>query len=520
MRIRQKSFLNNRSLKFKPKPIIIMNILLLYPAFPDTFWSFKHALKFIRKKASLPPLGLITIAAMLPKDWPVRLVDSNIRQLTPADLSWADYVFISAIAVQKASALELIKFCQAAGKKIVAGGPLFAAEPEQFQEVDHLVLFEAELTLPLFLNDLKHNKAQRFYATSEYCDMEQSPLPRWDLLDRDAYVSMCVQFSRGCPFDCEFCNITHLLGRIPRVKTAKQIIAELDALYSLGWRGNVFFVDDNLIGNKTRLKAELLPALISWQKKTGHRLSFSTEASINLADDRELTRQMVNAGFNTVFIGIETPDQTALAECGKTQNQRRDLVSDVKKLQATGLQVQGGFIVGFDSDDLTIFQRQFDFIMQSGVVTAMVGLLNAMPGTKLLKRLKQAGRLLGETSGNNVDGTTNFIPRMGMDKLREGYRDLMEYLYKESIYYQRVRTFLREYRTPDLIHAYKGLNLQRLLAFFRACWHLGLKKPGGRFGYWFLLIWVFFRKPRHIPLAVEMAISGHHIRLVVEKLIK
>jgi len=456
-----------------------MNILLLYPEFPDTFWSYKHALPFIRQKASLPPLGLITVAAMLPLDWKTRLLDLNVSHLTEAALNWSDYIFISAMAAQRASVERLLNRCRAAGKTIVAGGPLFTTEPEAFPQVDYFVLNEAEITWPLFLKDVERGTPQRLYTSSEFSDMEKTPSPRWDLLDMKAYAAMSVQWSRGCPWQCEFCDVTRLFGHRPRVKNAEQIIAELDGLYRAGWRDNVFFVDDNLIGNKKRLMTELLPALIAW-REAGHYLTFFTEASINLADDEELMRLMVEAGFNKVFIGIETPDDLGLAECNKRQNRGRELVADIKRIQRAGLEVQGGFIVGFDSDTASVFTRQIEFIQKSGIVTAMVGMLNAPRGTPLWQRLKASGRLNENTqmSGDNVDGSTNIVPVMGLEALRHGYRDLMERLYSPGNYYRRARTFLKQYQTPKINRAWKRLDLQHWLALFRACWHLGLIKWG------------------------------------------
>jgi radical SAM superfamily enzyme YgiQ (UPF0313 family) len=318
---------------------------------------------------------------------------------------------------------------------------------------------------------------------------------------------MSVQFSRGCPFDCEFCNVTAMFGHRPRTKTTAQVISELDGLRRLGWRGAVFFVDDNFIGNQRALKEELLPALIQWQKgKRG--VPFYTEASINLADDTELMGLMVAAGFDQVFVGIETPEEASLAECNKRQNQKRDLVADVKRIQRAGLQVQGGFIVGFDSDTPTVFQRQIEFIQQSGIVTAMVGLLQALPGTKLYQRLHQQGRLMGNTTGNNGDGTTNFIPRMNRETLRAGYKNLIGHIYAPGPYYQRVRTFLREYEPPKIAGS---LRWQNLLAFVRASVRLGVFGRE-RFYYWDLLLWTFFRRPSLVPLAVTLSIYGHHFR--------
>jgi radical SAM superfamily enzyme YgiQ (UPF0313 family) len=327
---------------------------------------------------------------------------------------------------------------------------------------------------------------------------------------------MSIQYSRGCPYNCDFCNVTALFGHRPRTKTAEQIIAELDALYELGWRGGVFFVDDNLIGNKKALKNELLPALIDWRKdKRG--MPFNTEASINLADDEQLIRMMVAAGFNTVFIGIETPDDDSLSECSKKQNLNRDLVADVKRIQRIGLQVQGGFIVGFDNDTPSIFQRHIDFIQKSGIVTAMVGLLQAPPGTQLYERLKQAGRLIEQKiSGDNVDGTTNIIPKMSLDALRNGYKSIMGNIYSPELYYQRVKTFLLEYTPPKIKIPWDFKYLiENMLAFFRSIYRLGIVGKE-RIYYWKLLIWTFFRRPRLFPLAVTFAIYGYHFRKICE----
>lgn len=495
-----------------------MNILLIYPEFPDTFWSFKHALRFVRRKASSPPLGLLTVAAMLPPSWSKRLIDVNVTKLTSEDLAWADFAFVSGMTVQRESAHQIIARCKEAGVKTVAGGPLFTVEHEQFHEVDHFVLQEAELTLPAFLADLRESRAERFYTTSEYADLQVTPVPLWELADLGHYFTMSIQFSRGCPYNCEFCNVTALLGHRPRTKTAKQVIAELDSLYDLGWRGGIFFVDDNLIGNKRCLETELLPALIEWRKdkKVG---SFSTEVSINLADDETLLHLMVEAGFGTVFIGIETPDESSLAECSKKQNMGRDLVGNVKRLQRAGLQVQGGFIVGFDSDTPSIFQRQIDFIQESGIVTAMVGLLQAPPGTRLYERLKQAGRLLEQMSGDNVDGTTNIVPTMDLNTLREGYRRILQHIYSPVPYYQRVRTFLSEYKPPKLEIPWDlGYILEHILAFARSIYHLGIRGEE-RAHYWKLLLWTLFRYPKVFPLAVVLAIYGYHFRRIGERLV-
>ena len=345
-----------------------MNVLLIYPKFPDTFWSFTYALSFIGKKAAFPPLGLLTVAALLPEEWSRRLVDINVESLTDKDLLWADMAFIGGMAVQRKSAGQIINRCIAANLKVVAGGPLFTAEPDQFSDVDHLVLDEAELTLPVFLSDLQNGHPKKLYRAYGFCDLSDTPTPSWDLVKMKRYASMNIQFSRGCPFNCEFCNVTALFGHRPRMKKPQQVIAELDRIYSAGWRSSIFFVDDNFIGNKGYLKTQLLPALIEWRKdKKG--CVFFTEASINLSDDPELLDMMVSAGFDSVFIGIESPDELCLTECHKTQNKNRDLLESVAIIHRSGLQVMGGFIVGFDSDKPSIFQRQIDFIQKSGIVS-------------------------------------------------------------------------------------------------------------------------------------------------------
>ncbi len=490
-----------------------MKVLLVYPQFPDTFWSFKHAIQFVRKAAACPPLGLITVAALLPPEWEVRLVDTNVRRLSDKDLQWADIVFLGAMNVQRESAHKIVARCKQAGRTVVAGGPLFVGEHEHFPDIDHFVLNEAELTLPPFLADLERGCARRIYSTTEFADIRQTPAPRWDLLELKRYDSMNIQFSRGCPYNCEFCNVTAMLGHRPRTKSAAQVLNELDRLYALGWDRRVFFVDDNFIGNKKVLKAEILPALIRWRQAHPDALGFSTEVSINLADDPELIQMMVDAGFDTVFVGIETPDEGSLVECNKIQNRGRDLVSCVRHLHRSGLQVQGGFIVGFDNDTPAIFQRQIEFIQRSGIVTAMVGLLQAPYGTDLYRRLQREGRLLEEMSGDNADGTTNIVPRMPLEVLRQGYRQILEYIYSPDNFYQRVKTFLSDYNPRQMK---VQLRWTEIKAFFRSIYMLGIR-GGERFRYWGLFFWTALHKPRLVPLAVTLAIYGYHFRKVFEQ---
>jgi radical SAM superfamily enzyme YgiQ (UPF0313 family) len=490
-----------------------MKVLFLYPEFPDTFWSFKHAIKFINKQAGNPPLGLMTIAAMLPEEWEKKLVDTNVQKLSSSDIEWADWVMISAMVVQRASAHKLIERCKTAGKTIIAGGPLFTSEFESFPLVDHFVLNEGEITLPMFLQGFEDGNLQRVYQSDEHPDLSKTPVPAWELLKLERYATMNLQFSRGCPFDCEFCNITAMLGRKPRTKSAVQFIAELDKLYALGWRDSIFIVDDNFIGNKKILKESLLPALIEWQQgKT--RIAFNTEVSINLADDPHLMEMMVAAGFDTVFIGIETPNEESLVECSKSQNRNRDLVESVHRIQRAGIQVQGGFIVGFDSDTDSIFKRQADFIQRSGIVTAMIGLLQAPAGTRLYERMKKEGRLLGEMTGDNGDGSTNIIPRLDLEVLQNGYRSLIQYLYTPKIYYQRVLTFLKTLEPPQIKVRIDWTYFKALL---RSMVTLGIRGVE-RVEYWKLFFWTLFHKPRTFPTAITLAIYGYHFRTLANRI--
>jgi radical SAM superfamily enzyme YgiQ (UPF0313 family) len=487
-----------------------VKVLLIYPEFPDTFWSFKYALKFIRKKATYPPLGLLTVAAMLPQQWIKRLFDLNVRKIKGEELKWADLVFISAMNVQRDSVQEIVDRCHRSGVKVVAGGPLFTSEYQKYEEVDHLILNEAELTLPQFLADLTAGRAKHLYQTSDFADIKMTPKPSWDLIELKDYACMSVQFSRGCKFHCDFCNVTSLFGYRQRFKDKDQIIHELDIIYNMGWRGQLFFVDDNFIGNKRYLKTQLLPALIEWRKeKTG--MPFNTETSLNIADDEQLMHLMVDAGFDTVFIGIETPDEKCLTECNKKQNLNRDLKESVRRIQRTGLQVQGGFIVGFDSDTSFIFQKQIDFIQETGIVTAMVGMLQAPAGTLLYDRMKREGRLIGEMSGN-TDGTTNIIPRMGFETLRQGYQDILRHIYSPKHYYKRLKTFLHECKAPKIE---VPLDLQRVFAFFHAFFLLGVFDKE-RLWYWRILFWVLLLHPRLIKLALTLTIYGYHFRKTSE----
>jgi radical SAM superfamily enzyme YgiQ (UPF0313 family) len=493
-----------------------MKALLIYPEYPVTFWSFKHALKFVSKKASYPPLGLLTIAAMLPETWEIKLIDMNVKKLRDKDLLWADYVFISAMIIQSDSAMTVLTRCRELGRKVVAGGPLFTSGYKDFMDmVDHFVLNEAEETLPAFLRDLKRRTPSRVYTSDKWADLAASPVPMRQLIKTGHYGAMNIQYSRGCPYDCEFCNITVLFGRAPRTKSKEQILAELDNIYALNWRGCVFIVDDNFIGNRSKLKKELLPAMIGWMERNDHPFTFSTEASINLADDEELMELMVRAGFDTVFVGIETPDEKSLHECGKLPNKGRDLIADIRKMQRFGLEVQGGFILGFDNDPPTIFNRMIHFIQESAVVTAMVGLLNALPNTKLYHRLMIEGRLIDRTTGNNTDFSINFIPSMDHDLLLTGYKKVLQTIYSPKHYYARIKKFLQEFRPGQAKRFHVRYNY--MMALFKSIVRLGIFGKE-RLHYWSLFLWTLFKHPRLFPLAITLSIYGFHFRRMVKDL--
>ncbi len=492
-----------------------MKILLVYPEYPDTFWSFKYALKFVSKKAANPPLGLLTIASLLPGDWEKKLIDLNVKTLKTKDILWADYIFVGAMSAQIKSTFDVISRCKSLGKKIVAGGPLFTEDSEKFESVDHLVLNEAEITLPLFLADLQKGIPKRIYQTNEFADITQSPPPDYSLIRFADYSSKSIQYSRGCPFNCEFCDITAMLGHKMRTKTTTQVLTELELLYQQGWRGDIFFVDDNFIGKKQELKKDLLPALINWRQLHGNPFSFTTEASVNLSDDPELMELMTKAGFSSVFVGIETPQESSLVECNKVQNRNRSLADSVKTIQKNGMEVLGGFIVGFDNDSPNIFQQQIDFIQNTGIVSAMIGLLNAPTKSRLYQRLQKEGRILSKMSGDNTDATANFIPKMGIEKLVAGYGEVIRGIYDGEPFYQRVKHFLKDFQ-PQVKNKTK-ITFNKFLAVIKSMFIIGVF-DSSRKHYWKLFFWSLFRKPKVFPLAITYTIYGYHYRRVFKKM--
>ncbi len=490
-----------------------MNILLVSPRTPDTFWSFRHALPFVSKRSTLPPLGLLTVAGLLPRDWNLRLVDLDVRGLRDADILWADWVFLTAMIVQEGSARVIATRCAALGRPVIAGGPLFTTGHERFPEIPHFVLGEAEELMPDLLADLRRASVRPLYRAARFPDLALTPSPRWDLIRMQDYATMSVQFSRGCPYNCEFCDIIIMNGRVPRLKEPAALIAEFEALRAEGWRGAVFIVDDNFIGDRRRAKG-LLREIIAWRRRARPPFTFLTEASMNLADDPELLSLMVDAGFKKVFLGIETPEADSLSECRKTQNTGRDLYAAVRVIQNAGIEVMGGFIIGFDSDKPDIFERQFEFIQKAGVVTAMVGLLTALPKTRLYQRLVGERRLIRESAGDNTCASLNFVPKLDRDFLLDGYRRLMQRLYEPRAYYRRITAFLQQYKPRGpRVH----LSRRDIEALLKSLWVMGIVHRGRR-AYWCFLASTLVRRPAHFGLAVTLAIYGHHFRAVAKGL--
>ena len=487
-----------------------MRILLVYPKVEETFWSFKHALKIVKRKAAFPPLGALTVAAMLPDHWEKRVVDMNVRNIKEDDIKWADYVFISAMVAQQNSAREVVNWCKTMDTKTVGGGPLFFSYSNDFSDMDHIVVGEGEAILPKFLEDLENGVADHFYHSKEHPSLESSPVPSWELIRFKDYVTMSIQYSRGCPYNCEFCDIIVMNGRIPRTKSNDQILTELESLYRRGWKGSVFIVDDNFIGNKKKVKS-LLREVIVWQEEHKRPFSFFTEASVDLAEDPELMDLMVEAGFNKVFLGLETPAEESLQECGKKQNLKRNLSESVRIIQKHGLNVMGGFIIGFDNDPMDIFQRQVEFIQNNGVVTAMIGLLTALPGTRLYQRLQREGRLLFKSSGNNTDicGSLNFIPKMDRESILKGYQWVMDTLYSPEQYYERILNFLKYYQPK----AKSKILFSDITTLLRSFWYLGIwDQRGTRKYYWKLLKKALLNYRNALADVVTLAIYGYHFR--------
>ena len=491
-----------------------MNVLLVNPEFPATYWSFQHALSFEGKRSAFPPLGLMTISSMLPPSWNRRMVDLNVRKLKPSDIQWADVVFATAMLVQKESLRKLVAQSKAMGKRVVIGGPYVSTSIEGIPEADHVFLGEAETTLPTFLSDLEGGNAQRIYQAPERPALSLTPIPDFRLAELKRYSAMSVQYSRGCPFQCEFCDIIEIYGRNPRTKSNEQMLAELDALKEVGWRGTVFIVDDNFIGNKRNVK-RLMPDLISWQERNQRPFSFLTEASVNLADDDDLLAGMRRAGFRRVFLGIETPVEESLKEALKTQNTRGNLLDSVRKIQSYGMEVMAGFIVGFDHDPDDIFERQINFIRESAIPLAMVGLLNALPDTQLWRRLEKEGRLLGESAGDNTSDSLNFVPKMNPARLIEGYQSIMRTIYNSREYYERTLECLKRVIQEGPAPKRPQSLINDLAAVTRIALTLGVLDHERR-EFWRFITRAFSEHRDKLADSLRLAAMGYHFRKLTE----
>jgi radical SAM superfamily enzyme YgiQ (UPF0313 family) len=422
-----------------------MKVLLIYPLFPQSFWSFEKALAFAGKKAMIPPLGLITVAALLPTEWEFKLVDRNIRPITESEWEWAELVIISGMIVQKEDLLAQIQEAKSRGKKVAVGGPYATSLPDEIEAAgaDYLVLNEGEITLPMFVEAIERGEVKGKFISNEFADVTQTPIPRYELLDFAVYDNMSVQFSRGCPFQCEFCDIIVLYGRKPRTKTPAQLLGELERLYELGWRGNVFMVDDNFIGNKRNVKL-LLRELKVWMQEKNYPFGFATEASVDLAKDEELMELMIDCNFTKVFMGLETPDEDSLTLTKKFQNTREPLRESIEIITEKGLQVMAGFIIGFDREQPGAGDRIVEFVEEISIPLAMFSMLQALPNTALWHRLQKEGRLLDR--GGNINQTTliNFVPTRPVEEIAREYIDSFWYLYEPEIYLDRAfRYFMR-----------------------------------------------------------------------------
>src|SRR5579863_9399879 len=497
-----------------------MNALLIYPEFPETFWSFKHALKFVGKRAAQPPLGLMTVAALLPRAWKKRLVDTNVETLRERDLRWADVVLLSGMHIQSESLLAIVERCRERGLRTVVGGPIASSVTLAELKADHVVIGEAESLIADWARELEEGTARAVYQADERPEMAASPLPDLSLIKMKRYSTMTVQYSRGCPFNCEFCDIIEIYGRRPRTKAVAQVLAELDQLRAAGWREAVFIVDDNFKGNKARAK-ELCLALAGWRSRYKTSFDFNTEASLNLADDPELMQLMKDAGFISVFLGIETPDESGLIASNKLQNTGRSLLDSVAIIQSFGMQVMGGFILGFDTDREDIFDRMVEFIEKSGIPIAMVGLLQAMPGTQLFRRLWNEGRILDAGHGNNTSEHLNFLPHMDSTRLVEGYRSVLKRIYSCEAYYERVKLYLNRTQPNPGERTQKQwmLTPRNARALVTSVLRQGVFGRQ-RWSYWKFLLAAATRYRRCFSAAMTLAVMGYHFQVLTRKLSK
>ncbi|WP_370461364.1 B12-binding domain-containing radical SAM protein [Reyranella sp. CPCC 100927] len=493
------------------------NVLMVFPRFnPNSFWSLQAACDLWGARCPAPPLGLITLAALLPTTWNIRLVNRNAEELTPADFEWADMVMTGGMLPQRPDTLVLIDMCRQRGKPVAVGGPDATSVPEIYERANFLVLGEAEGIIDKFIEAWSGGAREgRFQAEKFKVDVTKSPIPRFDLLKPEHYLYIGVQFSRGCPFNCEFCDIIELYGRVPRSKTNAQMLAELDALYQTGYRGHVDFVDDNLIGNKKALKI-FLPALRDWQRERGYPFKFSTEASINLADDAQLLQMMRDANFFLVFVGIESPDTDTLVSAQKKQNTRRSLAESVHRIYHAGMFVTAGFIVGFDTEKANVAEGMIDCIEATSIPWCMVGLLTALPNTQLTRRLEKEGRLLTDVWTDEADQCTaglNFMTRRPRHEVLADYKAVLQRVYDPAVFFARVRFVGRELRRPN--HgtgpgSLKG-RLKDLKVLGRVMWRMTVRRPDLRRHFWSTFIECARQNPAALEYVVMMMVVYLHL---------
>ncbi len=488
-----------------------MNVLLVYPEFPKTFWSYEKILELVNRKVLLPPLGLITVAAILPQEWNFKLVDVNIRAVADEEWMWADLVIMSAMIVQKDDIIRQINLARHHGKPVAVGGPYPSSTPEELVAAgaDYLILDEGEITLPMFVEAWERgDKGGRFSSEGVKPDVTSTPIPRYDLLELKAYDSMSVQFSRGCPFQCEFCDIIVLYGRKPRTKTPDQLISELNSLYTLGWRGGVFMVDDNFIGNKRNVKL-MLTSLEQWQREHGYPFRFDTEASLDLADDQELIDQMLACNFAAVFMGIETPDADSLAATMKFQNMRSPLLDSVDKVTRSGLRVIAGFIIGFDGEKVGAGQRIVAFSEAAGIPTTTFAMLQALPHTALWHRLEKEGRLIDKVGNINQTTLMNFVPTRPVEDIAQEYVEAFCQLYEPRKYLDRVHRYFLKLGPARVKSSFKLPDPAVIRALLIVCWRQGIKRST-RWAFWHHLIDILKSNPKVTEQYLAVCAHNEH----------
>ncbi len=490
-----------------------LKALLVWPRIPNSFWTFTGMMELLPEKVVMPPLGLITVAALCPESWTLRLVDQCVEELTDEDILWADLVMVSAMTVQRDGLQEVLARARRLGRRTIVGGPYASGEPARMLAIaDHVVAGEPDEVFGDIARDLEEGTARRLYEIPDKPDVTRNPAPRFDLLKLNCYASMSVQFSRGCPFQCEFCDIIILYGRKPRTKLPAQMLAELDTLLSLGWRKQVFMVDDNFIGNHTRA-LELCVELEKWQQARGYPVMFYTEASMDLARKSALMEAMVRANFFYVFLGIESPSKESLQEVKKLQNLAMDPVSCVDAIHKKGLWVTGGFIMGFDSDTEEIFEQQVEFIERTAIPWALINFLHALPRTALYDRMQREGRIL-ESRGSSSDGTPpNFRTLMEPDVLLRGFGSTVAAIYDPETFYARAWRSLQNWESKRYQHPAQqptALAIAGILA--RSIWRQGLRSSY-RKAYWKYFFKILTRFPLNRPklwMGVTILISGQH----------